>query len=66
MASETTRKLQAVGGGKKSLNITLPKDWIEFWGLKKGDKTAVLYNGCVVVVPEKEKERIKKKLKKIL
>jgi len=62
MTSETTRSLQAVGGQKASLNVTLPKDWIKFWNLKKGDKTAVLYDGCVIIVPENQRKKIKKKL----
>jgi len=51
-----------------SLVIVIPKDWLRFWGLQKGDKVDIIYNGVMVVIPPNhpKKEKIKEKMKEVL
>lgn len=51
-----------------SLVITLPKPWLNFWQLKKGQKIEIIYNGVLVVLPSNhpKKEELHKKLMGVL
>lgn len=45
--SVTKRKIIQVGD---SLAVTLPRDWLERVGLKKGDEVALVYDKVVKIV----------------
>jgi len=43
--------------GKSSLAITLPQNWLKYFGLKAGDKVEIIGNGDLTIRPVKEKRR---------
>jgi len=51
-----------------SLVIVIPKEWLRFWELKKGDEVEVIYNGIMVVIPSNhpKKKEIRRKVKEAL
>ena len=52
MGLETERKLFESGGRRpRAIAITLPKGWLRYWGLRKGQKVVVLCNSIIVVIP---------------
>jgi len=51
MPHKESRKIIAVGN--TSVGIILPKAWIDFYGLKKGDYVEVISNGIVRIIPMK-------------
>src|SRR3989344_7854925 len=59
------RKLQLTGGS--SLAITLPKKWVDLFGLKSKD-TVVIYSqksGSLIIQPDRHKEQLLKTVLKI-
>ncbi len=40
--------------GQGALVITIPKTWVEYYGLKAGDKVVVITNGQLKVRPIKQ------------
>jgi antitoxin component of MazEF toxin-antitoxin module len=59
MPSKTKRKAIKQG---KSLSLTLPKDFLEYYEIKKGDELTVIYDGKIIIYSneeeyEKDKER---------
>ncbi len=53
MAGKTTRKIVQVG---ECSGITLPKDFLETHGLKRGDRVELICNDVIVVKPIREDE----------
>lgn len=52
MAFLMMRKLFEVGGHQpRSIGVTLPKPWLNFWELGKGRELVMLGNGVVVLIP---------------
>ena len=51
MPSKTRRKTFKIGG---SLSITLPKDFMEYYEIKKGDELIVIYDGKIIIYPDQE------------
>ncbi|MEM1524928.1 MAG: phosphate uptake regulator PhoU [Nitrososphaerales archaeon] len=51
------RKAQEMGGG--TILISLPKDWVEHYGLKKGSIIAIdtTADGCLLIYPFKSEEK---------
>lgn len=47
----TERRVFKIG---RSIAITLPKEFIEAHGLKKGDKISILYNSVVLLEPKQQ------------
>jgi AbrB family looped-hinge helix DNA binding protein len=52
MPSLTRRKL--IRFGKGSLVITLPKPWVDYYGLKAGDRLEVITDGKLIIRPERK------------
>lgn len=53
MPHEETRKIIRVGN---SLAVTMPKDWVQYFQIAKGDEVKVVSNGSVLIEPPKKKE----------
>jgi len=51
MSHKELRKL--IQAGNHSLAITIPKPWIEYFKLKKGDAVEVISNSTVEIYPPK-------------
>jgi antitoxin component of MazEF toxin-antitoxin module len=49
------RTISRVGGS--SLMITLPRGWLNYFGLKAGDKVAVITNGELIIRPISKREQ---------
>ena len=45
------RRVRAIGG---SLLLTLPKGWLNYFGVKAGDELEVVANGNLVIRPTRE------------
>jgi len=43
--------------GKSSLAITLPQNWLRYFGLKPGDKVEITANGELTIRPVKRQSR---------
>ena len=43
--------------GNSSLAITLPKTWLDFYGLKNGDTVELISNGNIKITPSKKEDR---------
>ena len=53
-----TRRLFEIGGRQpRSLGVVLPKEWLRFWGLHKGEDVLVLGNSVLVVIPAEHPKR---------
>ena len=65
MPSKDIRRLMPMGN---SLVITLPKVWLNFWQLKKGEKLEIIYDGVLIIIPPNhpKKKEIRKKIKEAL
>ena len=50
MGFKQQRKIVKIGKG--SSGVILPQDWLEFYGLKKGDEIALLGNALIVIAPK--------------
>jgi bifunctional DNA-binding transcriptional regulator/antitoxin component of YhaV-PrlF toxin-antitoxin module len=48
----TIRKLVKIGN--KSLAVVIPYQWIDYYGLKYGDKVEVYTNGKIIIKPLKK------------
>jgi len=51
--------------GKSSLAITLPQNWLKFFGLSAGDTVDVTGNGDLTIHPHKNKGKAVEKCKDI-
>ena len=40
-----------VAAGKSSLAVVIPKPWLEYYNLKRGDKVQMITNGEVTIKP---------------
>jgi len=49
-------KRKLVRTGKSSYAIILPKDWVEYYGLKEGDYVLLEVNKFIVIKPPTEGE----------
>ena len=45
--------------GKSSLVVTLPRNWLKYFGLKPGDKVEITANGELTIRPGKRQENDK-------
>ena len=52
MPSLTTRKI--IKFGRSTLAMTLPKAWVNYFGLKAGDKLEVIANKKLIVRPDRK------------
>lgn len=59
MAFKQTRKI--VRYGKSSSGIVLPREWLDYYGLSKGDELLILGNDVLIVAP-KRLERMAREL----
>ena len=48
------RRVYAAG---RSLAITLPRGWLDYFGIKAGDEVQIVANGKLVIQPTKAQER---------
>ena len=64
MPSKDERCLMPMGN---SLVMTLPKAWLNFWQLKKGERVEIVYDGILVVIPSNhpKKEELNRKLMEV-
>jgi bifunctional DNA-binding transcriptional regulator/antitoxin component of YhaV-PrlF toxin-antitoxin module len=51
MPHEENRKI--IRAGNTSYAVILPKAWLRYYGLKKGDRVKIVSNGIVTVEPLK-------------
>jgi len=65
MPSKETRTVISLGSKNKSLAITLPAPWVNYHKIKQGQKISLIYNGVLVVCPDKEHEEKITELMKI-
>ena len=57
MGFKQQRKIVKIGKG--SSGVILPQEWLEFYGLKKGDEIALLGNALIVIAPKHMEHRAK-------
>lgn len=50
MATKYIRNVFEIG---QSFGVTLPKDWVNFFNIEKGDKIVIYENGILILIPEK-------------
>lgn len=59
MGFRNTPKVRRQGG---SYYVAVPKEWLDFWGLKEGDRIVQVGNAVLVLAPKK----LEKKAKRII
>ena len=57
MGYQSKPKIRKQGG---SYYVTIPKEWLNFWGLKEGDKITQMGNNILILVPEGLEEKGRK------
>jgi len=65
MPSRSNRKLIALGA---NLCLTLPKQWTDFWEMKKGETITILCNGILVAIPPTcpDRDKMERKARRVL
>jgi len=57
MGYKAKPKIRKQGG---SHYVSIPKEWLEFWGLKEGDQVSLVGNSMIILAPEKLEGKAKK------
>ena len=60
MGYKQERKVVRFGGNSRA--VVLPKGWLEFYGLDRGDKITVLGDSILVVCTQEDEQRARKVL----
>lgn len=50
MGYKSKPKIRKQGG---SHYVAIPKEWLEFWGLKEGDDVSLIGDSIIILSPEK-------------
>jgi bifunctional DNA-binding transcriptional regulator/antitoxin component of YhaV-PrlF toxin-antitoxin module len=66
MPSKEMRRVQEIGGVRKSRAVTLPKAWADYSDLRQGDEVAVFCDGVVVIVPPGRGRATEKRVRRFL
>jgi len=57
MGYKETPRIRKQGG---SYYVTIPKQWLEFWNLKEGDKIVQLGDSVIVLAPDSLESKARK------
>jgi len=65
---QDVRAVIEVGSKSRSLAITIPRGWAEFWSMKKGSRIPVFYDSILVVLPPNHPKRkeLEKRIRQFL